>query len=57
MIYGSHSELIEQGVDTKLLLGLIDEKETKEEFTFKDDDVDDPTEPEANKDKCKKKSL
>ena len=51
MIYGSHSELIEQGVDTKQLLGLINKKETKDdEFTYKDDEVD---EPEANEEKCK----
>ena len=52
MICGSHSELVEQGVDTKQLLGLIDEKEKKDEFTYEDDDVDDPTEPAASKDKC-----
>ena len=53
MIYGSHSELVEQGVDTKYLLGLIDEKEIKDEFTYEDVDVDDPTEPEAGGEKCK----
>lgn len=50
MIYGSHSELVEQGVNTKQLLGLIQEEETKDEFAYKDEDVD---EPEANGEKCK----
>ena len=50
MIYGSHSKLVEQGVDTKQLLGLIHEKEKKDEFTYEDDDVD---EPEANGEMCK----
>ena len=49
MIYGSHSELVEQGVDTKQLLGLIHEKEKKDEFTYEDNDID---EPEANGEKC-----
>ena len=57
MIYGSHSELVEQGVDTNRLLGLIDVKETKDEFIYKDDDVEDPTEPDAKKEKCKYMTL
>ena len=52
MIYWSHYELTEQGVDTKHILDLIDEKETKDQFTHEDDNVQDPTEPVA-KEKCK----
>jgi hypothetical protein len=52
LIYGSHSELTEQGVDTKQLLGLIHEKEEKNEFTYEDVDVD-VDEPEANGETCK----
>ena len=40
-------------MDTKHLLGLIDKKDTKDEFSYEDDVDDDTTKPEANGDKCK----
>ena len=46
LIYGSHSELVERGVDTKQLLGLIkegDEKEKKNEFSYEDADIEEST--------------
>ena len=55
LIYGSHSELVERGVDTKQLLGLIkegDEKQRKDEFSYEDTDVGVPTEQQLKPEKC-----
>ena len=55
VIYGSHSELIERGVDTKQLLGLIkegDEKQSKNEFSYEDVDVEEQIERKTDQQKC-----
>lgn len=55
LIYGSHSELVERGVDTKQLLGLIkegDEKEKKDEFSYEDADIEESTKQKPEEQKC-----
>ena len=47
--YGSQSELLSQGVNPAHLLGLMKEKEERDEFAYKSDEEEEEEEEEKGK--------